>query len=68
MFPTNESTMDRAVRIIIGVALLAMFFLYPDASWRYWTLLGIVPLATGLLGSCPIYTLLGMSTCPVKKA
>jgi Protein of unknown function (DUF2892) len=68
MFPTNESTMDRAVRIIIGVALLAMFFLYPDASWRYWTLLGIVPLATGLLGSCPIYTLLGISTCPVKKA
>jgi hypothetical protein len=68
MFPTNESTMDRAVRIIIGVALLAMFFLYPDASWRYWTLLGIVPLATGLLGSCPVYTLLGMSTCPVKKA
>jgi Protein of unknown function (DUF2892) len=68
MFPTNESTMDRAVRIIIGVALLAMFFLYPDASWRYWTLLGIVPLATGLLGSCPVYTLLGISTCPVKKA
>ena len=68
MFPTNESTMDRAVRIIIGVALLAMFFLYPDASWRYWTLLGIVPLITGLVGSCPVYTLLGMSTCPVKKA
>lgn len=68
MFPTNEGTMDRAVRIIFGVALLAMFFLYPDASWRYWTLLGIVPLITGLVGSCPVYTLLGMSTCPVKKA
>lgn len=68
MFPSNESTMDRAVRIIVGVALLAMFFLYPDASWRYWTLLGIVPLVTGLVGSCPVYTLLGMSTCPVKKA
>ena len=68
MFPSNESTMDRGVRIIVGVALLAMFFLYPDASWRYWTLLGIVPLVTGLVGSCPVYTLLGMSTCPVKKA
>ena len=68
MFTTNEGTMDRAVRIIVGAALLAMFFLYPDASWRYWTLLGIVPLITGLVGSCPVYTLLGMSTCPVKKA
>jgi hypothetical protein len=68
MFPANESTMDRALRIIAGVVLLAMFFLYPDASWRYWTLLGIVPLVTGLVGSCPVYTLLGMSTCPVKKA
>ena len=68
MFTTNEGTMDRAVRIIVGAALLAMFFLYPDASWRYWTLLGIVPLVTGLVGSCPVYTLLGMSTCPVKRA
>ena len=68
MFTTNEGTMDRAIRIIVGAALLAMFFLYPDASWRYWTLLGIVPLVTGLVGSCPVYTLLGMSTCPVKKA
>lgn len=68
MFTTNEGTMDRAIRIIVGAALLAMFFLYPDAPWRYWTLLGIVPLITGLVGSCPVYTLLGMSTCPVKKA
>lgn len=68
MFATNEGTVDRALRIIVGVALLALFFIYPDASWRYWTLLGIVPLATGLIGSCPVYSLLGMSTCPVKKA
>ena len=68
MFTTNEGTMDRAIRIIVGAALLAMFFLYPGASGRYWTLLGIVPLVTGLVGSCPVYTLLGMSTCPVKKA
>lgn len=68
MFATNEGTIDRALRIIVGVALLALFFLYPDASWRYWTLIGIVPLATGLIGSCPVYSLLGVSTCPVKKA
>jgi hypothetical protein len=68
MFTTNEGTLDRAVRIIVGAGLLALFFMYPDASWRYWTLLGIVPLLTGLAGSCPVYSLLGMSTCPVKKA
>ncbi len=68
MFKTNEGTVDRALRIIVGVALLAMFFMYPAASWRYWALIGIVPLITGLVGSCPLYSMLGMSTCPVKKA
>jgi hypothetical protein len=68
MFKTNEGTIDRALRIIVGLVLLGMFFMYPEASWRYWTLIGIVPLATGLLGSCPLYSILGLSTCPVKKA
>ncbi len=68
MFKTNEGTIDRTLRIIAGIALLALFFIFPDASWRYWTLIGIVPLATGLLGSCPLYSLLGVSTCPMKKA
>ncbi|MFZ2102610.1 MAG: DUF2892 domain-containing protein [Oricola sp.] len=68
MFKTNEGMIDRAVRVIAGIALLAAFFMYPDASWRYWTLIGIVPLATGLLGICPVYSILGISTCPMKKA
>ena len=68
MFKTNEGTIDRALRIIVGLVLLGMFFMYPEASWRYWTLIGIVPLATGLIGSCPVYSILGISTCPVKKA
>ena len=68
MFKTNEGTIDRALRVIAGLVLLSLFFIYPDASWRYWTLIGIVPLATGLIGSCPVYSLLGISTCPVKKA
>lgn len=68
MFKTNEGTVDRALRVIVGVVLLAMFFLYPGASWRYWALIGIVPLLTGLVGTCPLYSILGMSTCPVKKA
>lgn len=68
MFQTNVGTIDRALRIIAGLVLLAMFFVYPDASWRYWTLIGIIPLATGLVSSCPLYTILGISTCPTQKA
>lgn len=68
MFKTNVGTIDRLVRIIAGLVLLALFFLYPDASWRYFALIGIVPLATGLLSTCPLYSLFGLSTCPMKKA
>ena len=66
MFKTNVGGIDRVLRIIVGLALLAAFFLYPDASWRYWTLIGVIPLATGLLSTCPLYSILGLSTCPVK--
>lgn len=67
MFSRNVGGIDRVLRILVGIVLLAMFFLFPDASWRYWTLIGIVPLATGLLSTCPIYSILGLNTCPVKK-
>lgn len=67
MFTTNEGTIDRVIRVIVGLALLAAFFMYPDAGWRWFTLLGLVPLLTGLIGTCPIYRLLGISTCPVKR-
>lgn len=68
MFKVNEGAADRIIRIVAGVVLLALFFLYPDASWRYWTLVGIVPLVTGLIGTCPLYAMLGISTCPTKRA
>lgn len=69
MFKTNEGTFDRALRIIVGLGLLAWFFDDQGTGfWHYAKLIGIVPLATGLLGSCPAYTLLGISTCPMKKA
>lgn len=68
MFKTNEGTIDRALRVVAGLVLLSLFFFYPDASWRYWSLIGIVPIATGLMGWCPLYTVLGLSTCPVKRA
>jgi hypothetical protein len=62
MFKPNESTADRAVRVVIGLAALVAFFLLPDAGWRWWLLLGIVPLLTGLVGWCALYRLFGIST------
>ena len=62
MFKPNESTADRAIRVVIGLAALAAFFLLPDAAWRWWLLLGLVPLLTGLVGWCALYQLFGLST------
>ena len=67
MFAKNEGTLDRALRIIVGLALLAGFFLMPDAGYRWALLIGVVPLVTGLMGSCPAYSLLGINTCSLKK-
>lgn len=63
ILPRNEHTIDRAIRIVIGLALLSLVFIGPKTLIG---LVGIVPLATGLLGSCPLYTLLGLSTCPAR--
>ncbi len=60
----NEGTLDRALRIVLGLVLLSLVFIGPQTLWG---LVGIVPLATGLLGSCPLYSVLGISTCPVKS-
>ncbi|PWE30326.1 YgaP family membrane protein [Pararhodobacter marinus] len=68
MFARNEGGLDRALRIVAGLALIACFFLFPDAAYRWAFLLGIVPLVTGLAGTCPLYSILGISTCPVKRS
>ena len=68
MFKTNVGGIDRVLRIVVGLALIAGFFLNSDATYRWAYLIGIVPLATGLMSSCPLYTILGLSTCPIKKA
>jgi hypothetical protein len=69
MFKTNESTLDRSLRILLGIALLVWFFVDQGTGfWHYAKLVGVVPLLTGLVGTCPIYSILGVSTCPLKKA
>ncbi|MGZ3771032.1 MAG: YgaP family membrane protein [Bdellovibrio sp.] len=60
----NIHPVERAVRIIAGLVLVSMAFVGPANPWFF---LGIIPLATGLLGWCPPYALLGISTCPVKN-
>ncbi|MCK6551609.1 DUF2892 domain-containing protein [Myxococcota bacterium] len=65
LLPKNEGTVDRALRVALGLGLISIAFIGPQTPWGY---LGVVPLATGLLGSCPLYTILGLNTCPVKKS
>lgn len=61
----NIGNFERILRIVVGFALIAAFFLNDSAySWLY--LLGIVPLATGVIGWCPPYQLLGINTCKTK--
>lgn len=67
MLKKNMGSLDRILRFVVGAALLVGFFMMPDASFRNWMLLGIIPLATSLISSCPIYSILGLSTCPIKK-
>jgi len=67
MFKKNEGSVDRILRVIVGLAAIIAFFMLPEATYRYWLLIGIVPLLTGLVGSCPLYTILGIGTCKVKS-
>lgn len=59
LLPNNEHAIERAIRVVLGLALLAMVFVGPRSMWG---LVGLVPLLTGLVGSCPLYTLVGFST------
>jgi hypothetical protein len=61
---TNVGGIDKILRIIVGIALIAMAALGVVGAWGW---IGVVPLLTGLLGTCPAYSLLGMNTCPLKK-
>lgn len=59
----NIGTVDKALRIILGLAALSLVFVL-DGDRRWLGLIGIVPLLTALIGNCPLYSVLGVSTCP----
>ena len=64
LLPTNEHPIERGARVALGFGLIAIAFVGPKTPWGF---LGVVPLATGLLGSCPLYTVFGFSTCPATR-
>ncbi|WKA25519.1 YgaP family membrane protein [Bradyrhizobium roseum] len=67
--PVNIGKLDQYVRIILGLALIA--YALQDGlaiqGWHWIGLIGVVPLVTAFFGSCPLYTVLGISTCPVRQ-
>lgn len=65
LLPMNEGKVDRVVRVVLGLVGLSLVFVGPQTMWG---LLGLVPLATGAIGSCPLYTVLGLNTGGQKKA
>jgi len=61
----NVGGIDKVLRIAVGIALIVMAYMNVVGVWGY---IGVVPLLTGLIGWCPIYPLLGISSCPMKKS
>ncbi|RUS59095.1 DUF2892 domain-containing protein [Pseudorhodobacter sp. E13] len=68
MFKTNVGGIDRILRIAVGVALLAAYFLMPGMGYRWvFIVLGVIALGTGLMKTCPLYSIFGISSCPLSK-
>lgn len=66
MFETNVGATDRIIRVIVGLALIAGYWIWPDASYGWAFFIGVIPLISGLVGWCPVYRLLGWSTAEEK--
>ena len=60
----NEHPIERVVRFVLGVALIGLAATGRIGAWGY---IGVVPLLTAAIGSCPLYSILGISTCPMPK-
>jgi hypothetical protein len=60
----NEGVFDRALRVVAGLVLIGLAVTGAVGAWGY---IGVIPLVTGAVGMCPIYSLLGISTCPAPR-
>ena len=65
MFKRNMGTTDRTARGVIGLVLISLVFVGPQSVWGW---IGVVPLATAVVGFCPAYSPLGLSTCKTKTS
>lgn len=61
----NEASWDRIIRVVLGLVLLSLVFVGPQTLFG---LIGLVPLLTGIFGFCPLYRLVGRSTCPAPQS
>lgn len=61
----NVGDIDRIVRILAGIVILSLFFVLGE-NYRWWALIGVVPLLTGFIGWCPAYLPFGIRTCKVR--
>jgi len=62
----NVGSIDRVLRIVVNIGLLALVFVV-EGDARWWGMVGILPLATGLFRFCPAYSIFGLSTCPLER-
>lgn len=60
----NEGAIDRLLRVLVGIAVLSLVFIGPKTPWGY---LGLVPLVTGIVGWCPLYSILGVNSCRIRR-
>lgn len=60
----NVGSIDRALRIIVGLGLIALVFVGPHTPWGW---IGVILIATAFIGWCPLYSLLGLRTCPTSN-
>jgi hypothetical protein len=60
----NEGKVDRILRVVVGLGLLSLIFIGPQTAWGW---VGVVPLVTGLVGNCPLYSILGINSCGIKS-
>lgn len=65
MFKTNAGMTDRVMRAVFGIAIVSLVYVGPQTPWGW---LGLIPLATAVLGWCPLYSVFGFNTCGVQQA
>ena len=63
----NVGTIDKVIRLIMAIILFSMFFIL-EGNWRFIAIVGLIPLITAIASTCPLYSLVGLNTCPLKKA